>query len=288
MKRTTTTALMLTAATLSVTHDATAETAYAITQNQTLISFDTASPTVLLSGAALSGLQPGELIRGIDFRPATGELYALGSTSRLYTLNTATGAASQVGTGTFPTPLNGSSFGFDFNPVIDRIRVVTDVNDNYVLNPDDGSQSVVTPLFYNTGDANDGTDPNVVNSAYTNSFDGALSTQLYGIDTALDILVTQANSAGTLETVGPLGTNITSTGGFDISGTTGDAFVAEIDSVDSPSLTRFWQLDLTTGSGTFIGEIGGGEIVTALAVVPEPGSMALLGVASLALLRRRR
>ncbi|MFN3168427.1 MAG: DUF4394 domain-containing protein [Phycisphaeraceae bacterium] len=265
-----------------------AETAFAVTQNGTLISFDTASPNALTAGFAITGLQANEVIHGIDFRPATGELYALGSTSRLYTLDTATGAATQVGSGPFAPALNGSSFGFDFNPVIDRIRVVSDVDKNYVLNPNDGTATGVTDLFYNAGDANETANPNVVNSAYTNSFAGTTSTQLYGIDTGLDILVTQANSAGTLQTVGAIGADVNAIGAFDISGATGDAFVAEIDVATSPNRTRFWTLDLNTGQGTFVGEVGGGQIVTALAVVPEPGSLALLGLAGLSVLRRRR
>lgn len=265
-----------------------AETAFAVTQGGALISFDTADPTNLFSGSSISGLQTNEKILGIDFRPATGQLYALGSSSRLYTLDTTTGAATQVGSGPFAPALNGASFGFDFNPVIDRIRVVSDVNKNYVLNPNDGTATGVTDVFYNAGDPNFGQDPNVVNSAYTNSFAGTNSTQLYGIDTGLDILVTQANSAGTLQTVGPLGADITAIGGFDISGGTGNAFVAEIDSVLTPTKTRFWQINLATGAGTYIDEVGGGEIVTALAVVPEPGSAALLALGGLGLLRRRR
>ena len=289
MKRMTCTAVAMAASLgLAMAGSAQAETAYAVTQNGTLISFDTATPNIIDSGFAITGLQNNEVIHGIDFRPATGELYALGSTSRLYKLDLNTGAATEVGSGPFAPLLNGSSFGFDFNPVIDRIRVVSDVDKNYVLNPNDGTATGVTDLFYNTGDANFGTNPNVVNSAYTNSFAGATSTQLYGIDTGLDILVTQANSAGTLETVGAIGADINAIGAFDIDGITGNAFVAEIDVATSPNRTRFWSLDLNTGAGTFIGEVGGGQIVTSLAVIPEPSSLALMGVASLALLRRRR
>ena len=87
-------------------------------------------------------------------------------------------------------------------------------------------QLVATNLFYGPADPNFGVDPNVVHSAYTNNFPNAQSTQLYGIDTGLNILVTQANNAGTLGTVGPLGVDVGALGGFDISGTTGTAYAA--------------------------------------------------------------
>src|SRR5690349_6912764 len=78
-----------------------------------LVSFDSANPGALLTGTFLTGLQQNETILGIDFRPATGQLYGLGSTSRLYTLNPNTGAATAVGA-QFTPALSGFSFGFDF------------------------------------------------------------------------------------------------------------------------------------------------------------------------------
>ena len=133
----------------------------------------------------------------------TGSCTALGSFSRLYTVNTTTGAASLVGA--LGLALNGTAFGFDFNPSIDRIRVVSESDRNYVLHPDTGIATQVTNLFYGPADPNFGVNPNVVGSAYSNNIAGTPTTQLYGIDTNLDILVTQANSAGTLGTVGPIG-----------------------------------------------------------------------------------
>lgn len=262
-----------------------AELAYAVTQNQTLISFDTASPNALESGLSITGLMSNEQIHGIDFRPATGELYGLGSMNNLYRIDTATGAATRVGNGA-GIVLNGSSFGFDFNPVIDRIRVVSDTNNNYVFNPDSGTASQVTNLFYNTGDVNFGANPNVVGSAYTNSFAGAATTQLYGIDTGLDILVTQANSAGTLQTVGSLGGDITDLVGFDISGLTGMAFAMTVDAGTARS--TLWSINLTTGQATALSEIGGGAVITSFAIVPAPGVAVLAMPLALAGLRRRR
>jgi hypothetical protein len=39
----------------------------------------------------------------------------------LFTVNTASGALTAIGTGLTPA-LSGTSFGFDFNPTVDRIR----------------------------------------------------------------------------------------------------------------------------------------------------------------------
>ncbi|MFZ4574512.1 MAG: DUF4394 domain-containing protein [Phycisphaerales bacterium] len=262
-----------------------AEIVYGVTQQQRLVTWDSANPGAILTGRSIMGLQVNEDVLGIDLRPATGELFALGSFNRLYTINPANGQATQVG-GVFSTPLNGSNFGFDFNPVIDRIRVVSNANNNYVLNPNTGGITVATSLFFGAGDANNGLDPNVVHSAYTNSFAGATSTQLYGLDTGRDILVTQANSAGTLGTVGPVGTDLTELGGFDISGATGTAYATIRDNTIVRS--TFWTINLQTGAGTMVGEVGGGEIITAMTVVPAPGVGLLAACGSLMLTRRRR
>ena len=47
-----------------------------------LVAFDSSSPSTLLTGVFLSGLQQNETIVGIDFRPATGQLYGLGTDAR--------------------------------------------------------------------------------------------------------------------------------------------------------------------------------------------------------------
>jgi len=270
----------------ATTLTANAEVIYGVTQQQTLVSWESTAPGTLLTGMAISGLQQNEVVLGIDMRPSTGVIYALGSFNRLYTINRMNGQASQVGS-MFSTALNGSSFGFDFNPVIDRIRVVSNTNNNYVLNPITGAvQAVTTNLFYGPGDVNNGMDPNVVHSAYSNNRAGATSTQLYGLDSGLDLLVTQANSAGTLGTVGSVQTDITELGGFDISGATNMAYAVIRDNAQVRS--TFWTVNLSTGAGMMVGQIGGGEIITAMTVVPAPGSAMLLGAASLLAARRRR
>jgi len=285
-----------------------AETIYGVTEvGNRLVSFDSAAPTALLSGTAITGLAAGEDVIGIDFRPnalspggagpnvpapGTGTLFGLGSQSNLYAIDRTTGAATRVGVG-FNTPaLNGSAFSFDFNPTIDRIRSVADTNVNLVLNPNSGGSAAFTNVFYPAGDPNQGADPNIVHSAYTNSFLGSTTSQLYGIDAGLDILVTQANNTGTLGTVGALGADITSLGGFDISGATGIAYLVAL--VGGDNASTLWSVDLATGQASFVNytpdasSIGGGTRLSAIAVIPEPSTALLLGLGLVGLRGIRR
>jgi hypothetical protein len=215
------------------------------------LSFDSATPGTITSNVQVTGLQTGETLLGIDFRPATGALYALGSTSRLYELNTTTGAAKLIGPGAFTPALSGTRFGFDFNPTVDRIRVTSDADQNIRLNPDTGAVAATdTNLQFAAGDPHAGANPNVVGSAYSNNFAGATVTVLYDIDSGVDALVIQnPPNGGTLNTVGALGIDASNDVGFDISGVTGAAYATI-----SPNL---YSINLQSGLATLIGVIGG-------------------------------
>lgn len=244
-------------------------TAFATTSAGDLVSFDVDAPGTLTSQVAITGLGVGETVLGIDFRPAAPTtLFALGSGSALYTINTATGVATKVGTG-FTTALTGQSYGFDFNPVIDRIRIVGDNNQNIVANPDTGDANVATTVdvFYGDGDANAGSDPLVFASAYTNSVAGATATQLYGIDANLDVLATQANNTGVLGTVGPLGVSVEGVGGFDLVGE-GDG-IASYAALNTSTTggSGLYFIALSTGNATLLGDIAG-DTITSLAIGP--------------------
>lgn len=263
-----------------------AETVFASTLTGSLIRFDSSSPGVIQSAFAIQGLAANENIRGIDFRPATGQLFGLGSFGNLYSLNTGNGQATLIAP--LSAALNANSNGVDFNPTVDRLRIISETNQNLRVVPDTGATTVDGALAYAAGDPNFGVDPNGVHAGYTNSFAGATSTTLYVLDTGLDILAIQnpANS-GTLITVGSVGADLTEMGGFDISGASGIAYAA-VRGVN-PDRTTFWTINLATGAGAMVGDVGGGLILTGIAVVPTPGSLALLGVAGLAAgLRRRR
>jgi hypothetical protein len=186
-----------------------AEAFYGVTQDNRLVTFQSDNVTNVAPVHAITGLPGGENIIGLDVRPLNGQLYGLGKTSRLYVINPRTGAARQVGATPFIPALAGASFGFDFNPTVDRIRVTSDAEQNLRLNPDDGTVAAVdTNLAYAAGDPGAGTNPNVGGSGYTNNFAGATSTTLYDIDNARHALVTQnPPNDGTLTTVGALGTS---------------------------------------------------------------------------------
>jgi len=62
-----------------------AESLIGLTSTSNLVTFDSATPGTILTSMAISGLQAGETLLGIDRRPANGILYGLGSTSRIYT-----------------------------------------------------------------------------------------------------------------------------------------------------------------------------------------------------------
>jgi hypothetical protein len=227
--------------------------AYALTDAQ-LVAFDPDAPANTSPAVAISGLQPGEQLLGLDFRPATGALFALGSTSRLYAVSPQTGLATQVGTGPFPVLLDGTTFGFDFNPVADRIRVVSDTGQNFRINPNTGAQVDSDPVTAGVqldGNLN-GPISSVTATAYTNNFAGTTTTTQYTLDPATDSLYIQnPPNSGTQSLVGTLGIDFTATAGFDISAEDGRAFAALV----VGGATKLYTLTLATGSATLAGAV---------------------------------
>jgi hypothetical protein len=253
-----------------------AETIVALTSGNRLLFFDSATPGTITKSFTVT-TAGGEALVAIDFRPATGNLYAMASSGRLYILNlTANTAVIPAST---PTPLVGTSFGFDFNPVVDRIRVTSDGEQNIRLNPDDGSLTATdTPLAYSAGDIHVAGNPNIVGSAYTNNFVGAATTILYDIDSTFDTLVYQdPPNAGQLHTVGNLGVNTSDRVGFDISQGTGTAYASL-----TVGNTGLYTINLASGAATLVGMIGdattlNGELVLDIAV---PTATRLLNISS--------
>lgn len=214
--------------------------AYAVNDANVLQIFNPENPQPVTK--AITGLQTGENILGIDFRPLNGQLYALGSSSRIYTINLGTGAATAVGT-QLPTLLSGTEFGFDFNPVVDKIRVVSNTGQNLRLDPVAGGIT--------------GTDTNlsptpvaVSAAAYTNNFAGTTATELFVIDYNTDKLYLQnPPNGGILVERGALGINIAQANGFDIGSTSQKAYLMATVGTE----TKLYTVNTTTGAAASLG-----------------------------------
>lgn len=256
---------------------------WALTEDQHLLQFLADAPQQILTRQPLKGLAEGERLVGIDYRVARGVLYGLSQRGRLYTLQPEQGLATPVGAAPIGWPLLGRHVGIDFNPVADRLRVVTEAGQNLRVHPDtgllvdfdpktDGLQSDVV-LGYVAHDVNAGKTPRIVAAGYTYNKDNDKLTTNYALDLDLGLLVMQGShetkvppvspNTGRLMTVGPLG----------VAGlTAADLDIADLGNVPLAALrtdlTRLYRIDLSTGAATLIGPIGNGAPVRAIAIEP--------------------
>ena len=248
-----------------------------------MIAFGALRPDLITRKVTISGLAAGESVQGIDFGPVDGRLYALGSSSRIYTLDTLTGAATAVATAAFTPALAGSSFGFDFNPVPNRVRVHGNTTQNLRLVPrlggaTDGTVAAVDGnLSYALTDAGAGQTPAIGGTAYTNSVAAAATTVLYAIDFNRDVLTTLANpndgvmttvgALGVMTTVGALGVNTTSDVGFDIAGNNGTTY-ASLTVGGGFAGSTLYVVNLVTGSLFPVGGVANAAPLRGIAIAP--------------------
>jgi hypothetical protein len=266
-----------------------AETIWGLSVSNQLFSFDSATPSALLT-APVTISQAG--IVDIDFNNVNQELYGITGSGSMYKINPITGAATLA-----VTPLStfdGSVTDFDFNPAADRVRIFTNgtTNKNYRMVPD--ASAVSAPEVPGTAGTVivDGTFTNasavLVGSAYTNAFNNPGSTTLYSIDNTSDSLQ--------IHSVSPQFNTITQVGlglgpafgsfdniGFDI-GASGVAYL----SINS----GLYSVNLANGQATSLGGMGFLGQVQSIAVesVPEPSTIGLItltGIGALWQSRRR-
>lgn len=268
-----------------------AEVLYAITvptgSASNLVSFDSAAPGILLSNTPISGISTQHVLRAIDFRPANGALYAVSTDStdneaaQLYTIDLATGVATSVGGGFTLTGNTSTRVSIDFNPVVDRLRVVTGTGQSYRVNAASGDLVAQ--------DTNISGSPLISGIAYSDNVAGATQTTLYAYDFIGDNLGTigglngvPSPNGGTFTVIGSSGITTFNAGlGFDISGASGVGYVS-VDDFDSPGFSaEFYSINLATGALT---QIGGNDLWTVLdisvqpgAAVPVPSTLALMG-----------
>lgn len=235
--------------------------AYGLTPDSKLVKFDVTTPGTVSAPLALTGVASGETILAITTRLKGGKLYALGSTSRLYEVNAATGALTMVGAAPLATALSGTAFGFDFNPTVDRIRVMSDEEQSLRLHPDMGTVAAVDTSLAPAG--------NVVAVGYTNSRDGATKTTLYGIDSASDKLVLiggvdgmPSPNAGAVTDVGALGVDTSANAGFDIRPPMNVGYAV----LSVAGVSGLYTVNLATGAATKVADIGGSVVLRSFAL----------------------
>jgi hypothetical protein len=251
----------------------------------TLLRFHESTPNSI-GFVTLTGITAGETLVGIDFRPSTGQLFALGinataNTGTLYLVDPTGGAMTAIAAGgvaltatgggaiDFPDPAT-ARYGVDFNPTVDRVRVVTSTGINFRINPITG-----VPVAANPDTALNGTVSSLDNVAYTNGYpgSGAPLTTLYGISGATNSLYVITNpNGGTIDTaiaVKYVGNTLdfTSAAAFDIPWTTATATTnmpvtagVGYAALTVGTSTHLYRIDLVTGASVFLGNIGSGSV----------------------------
>lgn len=215
---------------------------YGLTDSNKLLAFN---PDQLNKAVSLdiNGLATGETLKAIDFRPLTGELFGISSANKVYEVDVTTGATAAVAD--LSAFSLGTASGFDFNPAVDRLRIVGESGVNLRVNPTTGEVAVDTALP--TGRV-------VTASAYSNNLAGTPLTTLFGIDTASDRLVRQGNPSpndGVVTEIGTgLGINFTSNTGFDIVTDLGLGNIAY-----ATAGSTLYTINLATGGATGVGTV---------------------------------
>jgi hypothetical protein len=169
----------------------------------------------------------------------------------LYRIDATTGAATAIGA-SFTPGFGSEGVGFDFNPRVDRIRVVSTKGQNLRLSPDTGAVVAVDRKpAYRAGDPGSGTGPLLSGSGYNNpDTDPATPTALLGIDDRRGVLQDPPND-GVLSAIGPLGIAVSNRNGLDVAHD-GTALSVLTPTGSTPGL---YTVNLNTGAATRLGAI---------------------------------
>jgi Domain of unknown function (DUF4394) len=230
-----------------------------LTDDGRLMSFRARSPERTSDIGYISGLSGTDTaIVGIDFRVQNGKLYGVGNGGGVYTIDPRTAEAMLVNALT--VPMVGTSFGVDFNPAADRLRIVSDAGQNLAHNVNDGGVTAANgTLTYTPPPATAVPALGVTAAAYTNNDlnQTGTGTTLFDLDTTLDQIVIQSPPAnGILVATGKLGVDAAAAAGFDIY----SLLVNGVTVANYPFATlsvngkyRFYTLNLTTGQAFSLG-----------------------------------
>jgi len=202
---------------------------------------------------------PAKPVKGADgsvlaiaVRPADGKIYGLTARGQLVTIDPATAMATQVSR--LDKPLDGADrITINFNPMVDRLRIVSSKGGNWRIHPDTGAVTVDGALKYAADSPFSAATPMITTGSYSNHFAGTKETALYTIDTKLGLMNVQAPpNDGVQQARGRLNVVIPAKAGFDIladgqGGNTGFVVAAG----------ALYGLDIKTGQLTPMGRIAG-------------------------------
>lgn len=214
----------------------------ALTGTNKIVTFDRENPSVVKTAVLLSGIPTGEWVLGMDQRPADGTLYAVTNGGGIYTINPSTGVATKKSQLTSSpdnkaplTAVTGNRFAVDFNPVADRLRVVSDTGQNLRINVDNG-------VTIADGNINGAPNAAVVAGAYTNSYAGSTATALYVINASDNAIYLQnPPNNGTLTNRMPLAGSPSAIVDFDIESRSTNAYAV----MTANGQPGFYWIDLT-------------------------------------------
>ncbi|MGW1642962.1 DUF4394 domain-containing protein [Streptomyces lavendulae] len=249
-------------------HDHKALHAIGLTSDQRLVEFDVNKPAKIWSLGKVSGLTGDTKLVGIDFRVQNEKLYGVGDKGGIYTFDTADANAMKVSQLT--VALAGTSFGVDFNPAANRLRVISNTGQNLRHNIDDAAAPLTTTV---DGTLTNPTTPpstamGVTGAAYTNNdLNAATATTLFDLDTMADRISLQSPAnAGTLAPTGSLDVDAGLDAGFDIyynpAAGTNHGFAA----IGKGGSYGLYAVDVLTGKATTKGAFPADYQVTDLAL----------------------
>ncbi|TXS21702.1 DUF4394 domain-containing protein [Streptomyces sp. adm13(2018)] len=238
-----------------------------LTADQRLVGFDVRNPADTWALGKVSGLQGDTKLVGIDFRVQNGKLYGVGDRGGIYTVNS---DAKAVKVSQLTVALQGRSFGVDFNPAANRLRVISDTGQNLRHNIDDPAAPRTTTV---DGTLTNPTMPpstalGVTGAAYTNNdLDTATATTLFDVDTTNDRVSLQSPAnAGTLAPTGNLGVNAGPSAGFDIYYQASEGSNRGFAALATGGKQRFYKVDVLTGRATLVGDFPAGRQVVDVAL----------------------
>lgn len=229
-------------------------TVFGLTDDQRLVWFRDCQPERVRDIGSVWGFKDADTtLVGMDVRVQDGKLYGVGNAGGVYVIDTKTAEITRVSQLT--VALDGVSFGVDFNPAADRLRIVSNTGQNLRHNVNAGGTTIADgALNYVAGTPA----PGITGAAYTNNdLNGTTATTLFDLDTMLDQMAIQAPpNAGSLSATGMLGLDAGSAVGFDIHTTLKDGVAVAnrgFAALTSAGPSGFYAVSLLTGRATLIG-----------------------------------